>query len=162
MGTWNAASRPAWPSGALSFFVFEYTNNAFSISKIFAEIWRFCYILKFLTHWSPVAPSKMFKIATNQSILTGKLICFWPSSWFKFVFWRVALTFFLHDFSSTVYTALEHYKSQLIYMYFQIIRFSLDFDNDNDNDRNILQDSYYVVSKTFPGFSALGVQNCYF
>ena len=27
-------------------------------------------------------------------------------------------------------------------------------------DKNILDESYYIVSKTFPGFPALGVQNC--
>ena len=38
-------------------FINTYTGNACSISNIFAEIRRFCYILEFLTHLSPVAPS---------------------------------------------------------------------------------------------------------
>ena len=28
-------------------------------------------------------------------------------------------------------------------------------------DENILEDSYYIVSKTFPGFSTMEVQNCF-
>ena len=28
-------------------------------------------------------------------------------------------------------------------------------------DKNILDESYYVVSKTFPGFPSLGVKNCF-
>ena len=31
-----------------------------------------------------------------------------------------------------------------------------------NSDKNILDESYYVVSKTFPRFPSLGVQNCFF
>ena len=46
----------------------------------------------------------------------------------------------------------SHYvRTQCMYFNFQ----------QNYTDRNNFEDSYYVVSKQFPRFQALGVQNCF-